>query len=340
MKSTPHATVQNAIVLFQHGKTTREAAHELGISASMAGKIRKDNKENLPEPPKAGAHCKVSALTKRDLARKFDTGELRTLRDGQHYIESVEGRHVHVESVRNYVEEEGLRSYMRQDRPALTRLQKKARFAFAERWRHKDVEWWKNVMFSDETSVSRFGTFGRRFYLKRPRNKTPRPHHKKGTKQGGGGKICLWGCLTYRAPGDLCRLSGYMDAETYVDVLKSYVIRTWKFYELKPKNLIFQQDNASAHTAKLSKAYLAKQKIAVLEWPANSPDLNIIEHVWAYMNRELDRYDTYPETMDDLWERVQVVWENMSLDFIHNLYNSIPHRIEQLYARGGDNTDY
>jgi len=110
MTRTPHASVQNAIVLFQHGKTTREVANELGIPQSTVAKIRKENKENLPEPPKAGAHCKVSALTKRDLARKFDTGALRTLRDGQHYIESVEGPHVNVESVRNYLEDEGLRS--------------------------------------------------------------------------------------------------------------------------------------------------------------------------------------------------------------------------------------
>jgi len=166
-------------------------------------------------------------------------------------------------------------------------------------------------MFSDEKSVSRFGTSGRQFYFKRPENKTPREHHKKGTKRGGGGKMCLWGCLTDEAPGDLCRLSGYMDAETYVDVVKSYVIKTWEYHGLERENLIFQQDNASAHTANRVKEYMAKQKITVLEWPPNSPDLNIIENVWAYLNQELDRYDMAPEDMDDLWERVQVVWENI-----------------------------
>jgi hypothetical protein len=49
-----------------------------------------------------------------------------------------------------------------------------------------------------------------------------RPHHIKETMQGKGGKILLWGCLTYWGPGDLSWIDGNMDAETYVDVLNSY----------------------------------------------------------------------------------------------------------------------
>ena len=73
-----------------------------------------------------------------------------------------------------------------------------------------------------------------------------------------------------------------------------------------------------------------------MRWPANSPDLNPIETVWAYIKRELDRYPNDPKDFDDLWERFQDIWVNIPFEFLHNLYSSMPERRRQLYkAKGG-----
>ncbi len=40
--------------------------------------------------------------------------------------------------------------------------------------------------------------------------------------------------------------------------------------------IIFQQDNATPHVANIIKQWLKEQKINLLDWTPQSPDLNII----------------------------------------------------------------
>jgi len=52
---------------------------------------------------------------------------------------------------------------------------------------------------------------------------------------------------------------------------------------------IFQDDNAPIHRAQKVMEYRVKNKIKMLSWPAQSPDLNIIENIWQRLKRELQK---------------------------------------------------
>ncbi|GFV92720.1 transposable element Tcb1 transposase [Trichonephila clavipes] len=84
---------------------------------------------------------------------------------------------------------------------------------------------------------------------------------------------------------------------------------------------IFQQDNARTHTARVSQVYL--RTVTTLPWPARSPDLTPIEHIWDHLGRSV----RHPTSLNELEARLQQIWNEMSYDIIQNLYASMSDRI-------------
>ena len=83
---------------------------------------------------------------------------------------------------------------------------------------------------------------------------------------------------------------------------------------------IFQQDGAPPHRSKLAKQWLANQKFKILEeWPANSPDLNVIENCWIYLKKKVAEHR--PGNLIDLNERIMQVWDSeISKEFCRTLW--------------------
>lgn len=339
MKPLSNSATQNATTQLHEGKSCWEVSKNLGISVTSVQRIRKADKENIPIS-KGGRPSKVSARTKKVLARNYTGGKLDTMKDGQRLVKSAEGVQVHESSIRRYLESEGVKTYVKQKKPDLTNDQKSARYKFAKAHLNWTVEDWKEVMFSDESTISRIGSYGRKFYYKKASDKTLRPHHHKKTRQGGGGKMMIWGCITYYGPGDACRLPDKINAVTYIDVLQDYVFASRDHYSMNPAKFKFQQDNARIHTAKITRDFIKKLRIPVIEWPVNSPDLNPIETVWAHLKKQLDRYPNAPKNMDELWERVQDIWTEITPEYLRKLYESMPKRMKDLYHAKGDHIKY
>ena len=77
-----------------------------------------------------------------------------------------------------------------------------------------------------------------------------------------------------------------------------------------------------------------------MKWPAQSADLNPIEHLWHLFKRRLGEYDYPPSSIHQLWERVQVEWENISAAECQSLIESMPRRIEAVLKAKGGYTKY
>ena len=80
------------------------------------------------------------------------------------------------------------------------------------------------------------------------------------------------------------------------------ILRTKLFPD--SSDFIFQQDGATCHTSKLTKKFIQKKKIQLLEpWPPNSPDLNPIGNLWSILTEKV--YQVEIKTVDQLKRRVR-----------------------------------
>ncbi|GFV31744.1 transposable element Tcb1 transposase [Trichonephila clavipes] len=85
---------------------------------------------------------------------------------------------------------------------------------------------------------------------------------------------------------------------------------------------------------------LESEDIERMDWPARSPDLNPIEHVWVFLGRRLAARTLPPVTIRELRLALQDEWAAMPQQLIDTLILNMGRRCEICLAVRGDHIPY
>lgn len=328
----------NILALIEKGNSSRKIARSLGLSQSTVNRVRKRHSHNL-DLSKGGRPRVLTEQEKRYASRLVTVGGLETATEVAKVIRRETGVEMCDNTLRNALREQGLSSSKKIKKPFLSEKNIKARFQFAQNHKDWTVSDWERVVFSDETKICRFSSDGRGWCWIEDKENIPVRVVNQTVKHGGG-SIMLWSCLTSKGLGALHNIQGRLNAKGYIGILEQHLYSTLQDLEFNVEEVIFQHDNASVHSTKIVSDWFERQPFCVLEWPAQSPDLNPIENVWASLKRRLNSYSTPPNGILQLWERVQEVFFSISVEECKRLYASMPHRIAAVLAAKGRWTNF
>ena len=334
MRPLSDAKRNNVITLLTSGSSYQQITLATGVSQGAISQICSQYCPNLPKPS-GGRPSKLNPTNMCHALHLITSQKAENAVEVTRTLKTITNQPLSAQTVHRHLKAAGMKAVAKKKRPLLKKRHRQDCFAFAVKHKHWTIEDWKRVVWSDETKINRLGSDGRKWVWKKP-GEGLSDRLVEGTVKFGGGNLMMWGCMLWEGPGYACKIDGRMDGELYVKIMQDELQESPAYYNKRADGVIFQQDNDRKHTCKKAQAYFKRQDYDVLWWPAQSPDLNPIEHLWTHLKKMLSHYEEPPNGMLELWERVQKEWDAIEPEVCQNLIESMPRRIKALLkARGG-----
>ncbi|GFV86439.1 transposable element Tcb2 transposase [Trichonephila clavipes] len=289
-----------------------DAARRLNVSRSVVQRLwdQYQSEDSVSRRPVPGRPRATTPAEDRFLAlsaRRRTTTVPQLVAD--HFQAS--GRRISATTVRNRLHNAGL--YAR--RPVvcvpLNGRQRRNRLC----WAREHVSWtqqqWASVLFTDES----------RFTMK--------------SDSGQVVESLVWAGISLGGHTDLHVFhGGTVTGLRYRDEILDPYVRPYA--AAIGNDFILMDDNARPQRARIVEEYLEDHGLERMEWPARSPNLNPIEHLWVYLGREVAALNPPPRSLHELKQGLLCVWSSLPIPVSDNLINSMGNRCRQcIQVRGG-----
>ncbi|GFS81765.1 transposable element Tc3 transposase [Trichonephila clavipes] len=193
---------------------------------------------------------------------------------------------------------------------------------------------WSRVLFTDE---SRFSTRSdsQRVLIWREIETRFYSSNIKESHHYGGPRVLVWGGIMLNGRTELHIFDrGSVIGDRYCEEVLLPHVRLLRG-TIGP-DFIFMDDNARPHWTLAVKELLESEDITRMDWPAYSPDLNPIEHVWDVLRRRIAARSHHPENTQQIKQMLIEEWALLPQEMLHQLVLSMRRRCKATIAvRGG-----
>ncbi|GFX71342.1 transposable element Tcb2 transposase [Trichonephila clavipes] len=306
----PNSLRWRAVGWMEMGLSQADAARRLNVSRSVVQRLwdQYQSEDSVSRRPVPGRPRATTPAEDRFLALSARRRKTTTVPQlvSDHFQAS--GRRIFATTVRNRLYNAGL--YAR--RPVvcvpLNGRQRRNRLCWAREHVSSTQQQWASVLFTDESRFTMESDSGRLLIWREQRTR----YHQSNTVE------------RHRTVTGL----RYRD-----EILDPYVR---PYAATIGNDFILMDDNARPHRARIVEEYLEDHGLERMEWPARSPDLNPIEHLWDYLGREVAALNPPPRSLHELKQGLICVWSSLPIPVSDNLINSMGNRCRQcIQVRGG-----
>ena len=129
----------------------------------------------------------------------------------------------------------------------------------------------------------------------------------------------VWGCISHDCKLDLVTIQGNLTGDQYIrDVLQPVVVPHFDNHSLATRP-VYMDDNARPHRSKAVTTYLQSEAMTSVPWPAMSPDLNPIEHIWDMLGCRIHSREPPVQNIRQLEAALHQEWQQLSQPDIRHL---------------------
>lgn len=241
-----------------------------------------------------------------------------------------------VHTVRRALHGQGYHGRTAKKKPLVSEVNRKKR-RFWCLARKNWVDEWNRIVYSDESRFEIFENDSHKWVWRKTDEKYEKDCLQPTVQKSDG--IMVWGCFCKDRLGPLVLVEGRITAEKYIDLLREHLLPFLN--DLGHDMYLFQDDNAPVHTARKTKEWkeenLGNSK---LPWPAQSPDLNPIEHLWDVLERRVRLRNPKPKNKVQLFEALREEWYKIEPETYGKLTQSMPRRVDAVIRSNGNPTRY